>query len=72
MFRTVCVYEQVELVTARGYLCAGWARANRNQEGSIIKSCTHPADVMRSVFSRYLSDVLIRCYWSDAATFSLV
>lgn len=61
MFVTVCIYKQVDLVTAGGYLCAGWARANRNQEESIIKSYTHPADVVRSgsVFCRHWSDVWI-------------
>lgn len=38
-FITVCVYEQVDLVTARGYLCAGWANANCNQE-DILKNHT--------------------------------
>lgn len=59
MFITVCVYKQVDLVTAEGYLCDGWARANCNQEESIIKSYIHPADVIcsDSVFCRHWLDV---------------
>lgn len=69
MVVTVCVYKQVDFVTAGGYLCAGWARANRNQEESTIKSYTHPAQALFSVVISHdtLMEVLIfPFYWSDA------
>ena len=71
VFRTVCVYKQVDLVTALGYWCAGWAGASRNQEGSRTESCSlHTLCALSSSVRWFLS--LWRCHFfmSEIISFS--